>query len=120
MPTKDINKLRAYRKKWYRNNKEKQKTRKKERTREIREWWYSFKSTLQCSCGESHVACIELHHREKKSFELSYAIKNGYSREKIMEEVSKCEVLCANCHRKRHWVEGNCGLEFKSDFKIDD
>jgi len=32
-------------------------------------------------------------------------IARNWSRKRILDEVAKCIVLCANCHRKMHWVE---------------
>jgi len=26
----------------------------------------------------------------------------GYGKESLEAEIARCEVLCANCHRKRH------------------
>lgn len=25
-------------------------------------------------------------------------VRDGYSKERILEEISKCDILCANCH----------------------
>jgi predicted HNH restriction endonuclease len=34
-------------------------------------------------------------------------VYNKVSKEKILLEISKCKVLCANCHRILHWKERN-------------
>ena len=57
-------------------------------------------------CGYS--ACLdalEFHHRnpKEKKFKLSAAMYGeGYSREEIVKEISKCDLVCANCHREIH------------------
>ena len=39
----------------------------------------------------------------KKENGISKMVADGYSIEKILKELKKCEVLCANCHRKVHF-----------------
>jgi len=55
----------------------------------------------KCGYNKNPVP-LEFHHRnrEEKSFNVcrDYARKN-VSWEKIKEEIKKCDVLCANCHR---------------------
>lgn len=34
---------------------------------------------------------------------VSKMVTYGFSLEEIEEEVKKCDVLCANCHRKEHY-----------------
>ena len=30
-------------------------------------------------------------------------VTHGYSTEKLRAEMAKCDLLCANCHRKEHY-----------------
>jgi hypothetical protein len=58
-------------------------------------------------CGEDHPACIVFHHRDPSEKEISIAdaMRLGYGRTRILAEIAKCEVLCANCHTKHHAKE---------------
>lgn len=61
-------------------------------------------------CGEVYpVVCMDFHHRPDtvKHFAISQAIAQGIRKNVILEEVSKCDVICANCHRIRHWSGRN-------------
>lgn len=105
MPYKDKDKRRGCRRKWYAENRESEKLHVKKRKLEIRKWFWEHKSGLKCSrCGESHVATIDFHHRVgEKENGISKMVADGYSIERILRELKKCEVLCANCHRKVHF-----------------
>ncbi len=102
---RDIEKVRAARRRWYDRNKQHAKAMVRERLLEQVRWWAEFKATQKCvDCGESHPACLEFHHTSKdKEKHLANAVRSGWSREKILAEVAKCVCVCANCHRKRHW-----------------
>jgi hypothetical protein len=55
-----------------------------------------------CPCGESDPVVLEFDHvRGEKSFNISDAARWGWSMERVFEEVAKCDVLCANCHRRK-------------------
>lgn len=42
------------------------------------------------------------HVRGDKRFIVSKAISRGIAVETLLEEIAKCEVVCANCHAMRH------------------
>lgn len=53
-------------------------------------------------CGESDPLVLDFDHvRGEKEKEVTTLRRYG-SLERIQEEISKCEIRCANCHRKRH------------------
>lgn len=61
-----------------------------------------------CSrCGESHPDVLEFDHLNPKTkrVEISYMTHHAYSIESILEEIEKCVLLCANCHRKKTSLE---------------
>jgi hypothetical protein len=109
MSLKDPEKRKAYHKKyhraWYRRNRKWQVLQVSENRKRIRRWFTSFKKTLKCSkCPEKFFACLDFHHKKGSTKEagISYMVNMGFSRERILKEVKKCVVLCANCHRKHH------------------
>lgn len=105
---RDIEKIRAARRRWYYKNKVKARTAVTKRRKEITSYINEIKSKLHCiNCKENHVACLDFHHRnpDEKDFTIATAMLHGYKKDKILEEIAKCDVLCANCHRKLHWTE---------------
>lgn len=80
---------------------------KKERRRGIRNWMEDLKKTLKCNrCPVTDFRCLTFHHKDdNKLFDVAFASSVGYSRQRIMSEIAKCEVLCANCHRIHHYEE---------------
>ena len=93
---------------WYRNNAQRKIAWQNRRRDEIRQWWRELKATKSCQqCGESAPECLHFHHRDpnEKEFSLGDVTKNRWSRRRILDEIAKCDVLCANCHLKHHWNE---------------
>ena len=101
----------VYFKKWYAKNKKKFNKQvyeiTKRRRKELRAWLNEYKSKRGCEtegCEETHPACLEFHHKEKnKEKGVSEMCKNAYGKKRILKEIKKCSLLCANCHRKKHF-----------------
>lgn len=96
-------------KRWLRIRQKKQAS-KGSRTRKRNQVWIAqYKATCFCiKCRENHPACLEFHHRDKakKTATVSSGVRKGWSIRKLQKEIDKCDVLCANCHRKHHYMEG--------------
>lgn len=53
-------------------------------------------------CGEGDVLVLEFDHvRGTKRKAVSRMVSDGYGLETIRVEIEKCDVVCANCHRRR-------------------
>jgi hypothetical protein len=52
-------------------------------------------------CGESNIITLDFDHinPEEKQHNIGNMIHSCFSWEKICEEINKCEIRCANCHR---------------------
>jgi hypothetical protein len=73
----------------------------------IRKWFKDLKSKSSCEiCGENHPACLEFHHLKKKDNIISKMVASGYAIDTIQKEMAKCQIVCANCHRKIHYLSG--------------
>ena len=58
-------------------------------------------------CGEADIIVLEFDHiGDDKHFSISDAPRSGYGLPKIKAEIAKCEVRCANCHRKKTYERG--------------
>lgn len=65
-----------------------------------RAWLNNVKVSLGCRrCGIRDVRVLDFHHIDP--LEKSFGVSASWhpSREALEEEIAKCEVLCANCHR---------------------
>ena len=80
-------------------------SRKRQRRLRRREWYRRYKQRLSCEkCPESRVRALQFHHKDDyvKKENVSDMAKRGYSKKKILKEMNKCKVLCANCHAVEH------------------
>lgn len=67
--------------------------------------WSEYKSTLCCAyCGyNEHPAALDFHHVIRHpDNEKVYKLAANNSWKRLREEIKKCIVLCANCHRYLH------------------
>lgn len=111
IPFKDKEVKRQYHKKyhaeWYQKNKEEVCRQKSIRIRKVRDWFVEYKSHLSCEqCGVSHPAVFDFHHKDakEKEYPVSELISRyGGNKQRVLDEIDKCRVLCANCHRILHW-----------------
>jgi hypothetical protein len=96
-----------YRKKHYENNKAKYIGKAKEFTKGCVDWFVQLKESLKCEqCSENRSWVLDFHHKDpkEKDIEVSLLVRKG-NKQKVLDEISKCIVLCANCHRDLHYQE---------------
>ena len=117
-----IKKIQEYRRKYYQRNKEKI-------DKKNKLWWkinknkprykkyskldrnivrlliYSIKESFPCAdCNvfyKHHIMDFD-HCRGEKKFKISN--RAGLSIDELLKEVSKCEIVCSNCHRERSQI----------------
>jgi hypothetical protein len=95
---------RAYNKTHYSNNKKYYVGKAKKARDKLKSLVWERK--LKCSrCPQDHPATLHFHHKDasKKEFTIAYAVSKGWSRRRVLAEIEKCEVMCANCHYIHHW-----------------
>ena len=56
-------------------------------------------------CGyNKYLGALQWHHLDPTVKEYSIGKRRGLKEETLKEEVSKCQLLCANCHAEAHAV----------------
>lgn len=59
-------------------------------------------ATHPCTdCGERDLAVLDFDHIRDKRLDVTRMAFQGFALETIRSEIEKCEVRCANCHRRR-------------------
>lgn len=91
------------RKAWHRRY-NKQQNWGKGRKQERRGWLKDLKSGPCVDCGRSFPPeCMDFDHRKRaqKTFNVSTGLHRSRPKEVILDEIAKCDLVCANCHRIR-------------------
>lgn len=95
-----------YAKNHYINNKNDYKIRKlksqKRLRQDLRVFIANYLTQHPCvDCKESDIVVLDFDHFKNKSCNISYMIQNTASISRLNEEIAKCNVRCANCHRRK-------------------
>jgi predicted HNH restriction endonuclease len=89
--------------KYYEQNREKKIEYQMERYNTLLGVYTRWKKTLKCSmCGESDHNCLDFHHIDPNEKEIKISTAIGRGAKTVVNELKKCVVVCANCHRKVH------------------
>jgi hypothetical protein len=94
----------------YKNNPEYFKENNRRNRQKKVDYVWNYKINHPCIiCGESAPECLDFHHRnsEEKYKNIADMLRDSNSIEKIDIEINKCDILCANCHRKSHYLENS-------------
>lgn len=70
----------------------------------VRQFVCEYLSNHPCvDCGEDDIVVLDFDHvRGKKTRGVSQMVQSaGYTLKRIAEEIEKCDIRCANCHRRR-------------------
>ena len=85
-----------------------------ERIKQARQYVWNYLLKHPCiDCGETDPIVLEFDHtRGKKVDAVSNIVKRGFALTKIDIEIAKCDVRCANCHRRKTsdqlgWFKGS-------------
>lgn len=76
--------------------------------RRVKLWGLEYKGAKCSICGyDKCVAALDFHHTNMDEKEFNLSSRNlKFDWEKIKEELDKCVVVCANCHRELHYNQG--------------
>lgn len=103
MPYREEEKQRNYQKSWYQRNKAAHNRRNKEYRAEMRLLVIEKKNVPCEDCGGFFPPYVmDLDHRDPalKVEDVSVMVRR-YGKKRLLEELEKCGVVCANCHRIR-------------------
>lgn len=62
-------------------------------------------------CGEADIMVLDFDHLGNKTKAVSAMLRDNGNKKRILEEIAKCEVRCANCHRRKTAERGNWHLK---------
>ncbi len=91
----------------YKNREDLYKAQKRHRIK-IREKLLDFLSTKKCiDCGEKDPVVLDFDHIDpsNKFKSVSQMLSGHYSWKSLLVEMSKCEIRCANCHRRKSYIQ---------------
>lgn len=101
-------------KRYYAENREKHlevikvRSRKLNRTNQDNMLQYLSESGGCVDCGETDIVVLEFDHLDSSNKEANISnVYKSWKWERTLSEIAKCDVVCANCHRKRTAARSN-------------
>jgi hypothetical protein len=73
-------------------------------------WYQELKKEPCTDCGQVyHFAIMEWDHlpQHTKVATVSDVARQTLNKTKVLAEIAKCELVCANCHNMREWARTN-------------
>lgn len=65
-------------------------------------WIFDYLREHPCvDCGEADPVVLEFDHVRGEKFATIARMAQGFSLAKVRAEIAKCDVRCANCHRRK-------------------
>lgn len=94
--------------KWYKNNKDKIIIGRKKSVQRAKDFIQKKLLISSCvDCGEQDWVVLEFDHLHDKRKSISKMMLEGFGVATIEEEIAKCDIVCANCHRRRTYQREN-------------
>ena len=87
------------------------KSREKKRYIEIKDDVYKYKKPC-VHCGIDKPYLIEFHHQDPNEKEFVVAHWRKKQRSDYLDEISKCDPLCRNCHAEYHYLNQTQGITY--------
>jgi hypothetical protein len=115
---------RAYTNQWYSRNRKRHMAKVRARSllaradirRRVREYLMGHPCV---DCGEPDPEVLDFDHLREKKANVSTLIQTGVSWQSLVIEIAKCEVRCANCHRRRTATDGRYYRALATNARID-
>lgn len=101
---RECNRIRS--RQYYADNREEHKAetvrRKKLQRKVLQNYIVEFLRKHPCvDCTEPDIVVLEFDHVRGKKANIAHLVSAGYALSTLQREMDKCEVVCANCHRRR-------------------
>lgn len=78
----------------------------KEQNKVLKKYITDLKKNSKCSiCGEERWWVLDFHHLKDKKYEIPELARSGCELDILKNELEKCVILCANCHRDIHYTK---------------
>jgi len=76
----------------------------KQRWKDRKKKAIEYKGGKCISCGYNKCPdVLEFHHKDAETKEFDWKKLRQMSWDKVIKELDKCDMLCANCHREKHY-----------------
>ena len=88
---------------------------------EMRTWVAEFKASRGCAhCGMGNPLCLQFHHCDgEKEADIAKVLAR-WSKTRLLSEIEKCVILCANCHLIEHAnIRASGGMGYTSVLETD-